>query len=401
MQLVARSIGDSAHLGFIGAAGCSLGAFLLALTLDESLPPSKVKKITSFSKLANPFSFFAFFCQSKGLAGMGGLLAGWQLAGRKMLPIKNYQKLRFGWGVRQQANFAVIFQLSELIKPLLLPTMVKTVGGGNLQTVAKTDRCVDALIWLLHAMSPMGNYVAAVLQALQHGDACVEKVIATEAERVGCGQGEMYAAQQNVEFVARAVMPWVYGELFARAVRNYARTRQLSIATHRSDRCFARQVSYKEAGGTGLLAFVGLPFVLATVLDLCTAHIAVPLAWSCLGFDPTWRTSGASPQSRGSTLVKAVGQKRDRPRTVELYDRQRGEAWEQLPMVQYYAAQDATRHAIREPDMLQVYLCTVNRRCSARFDMVAYYSDVGKEPLLFETYGRLGDDCDCDAMAMR
>ena len=81
MQLVARSVGDSAHLGFLGAAGCSLGAFLLALTLDESLPRSKIKKIQSLAKLANPFSFFTFFCQSKGLVGMGGLLAGWQLAG--------------------------------------------------------------------------------------------------------------------------------------------------------------------------------------------------------------------------------------------------------------------------------------------------------------------------------
>ena len=151
---------------------------------------------------------------------MGGLLAGWQLAGRKMLPIKNFQKLQFGWGVREQANFAVIFQLSELIKPVLLPTMVGTIGGGNLRTVAQTDRCIDALIWLLHALSPTGNYLAAILQAFQHGDPCVEKVIATEAERVGAGQGEMYAAQQNVEFVARLVMPWVYGELFARAVSN-------------------------------------------------------------------------------------------------------------------------------------------------------------------------------------
>ena len=49
MQLVARSIGDSAHLGFLGAALCSLGAFLLALTLDESLDPSKVKKATAFT----------------------------------------------------------------------------------------------------------------------------------------------------------------------------------------------------------------------------------------------------------------------------------------------------------------------------------------------------------------
>ena len=28
------------------------------------------------------------------------MTAGWQLAGRKMLPIKNFQKLRFGWGVQ-------------------------------------------------------------------------------------------------------------------------------------------------------------------------------------------------------------------------------------------------------------------------------------------------------------
>ena len=82
MQVVARSVGDSAHLGFLGAAGCSLGAFLLALTLKESLPPAKHKKIRSL-RAVNPFSFVGFFRQSKGLAGMGALLACWQLVGRR------------------------------------------------------------------------------------------------------------------------------------------------------------------------------------------------------------------------------------------------------------------------------------------------------------------------------
>ena len=59
MQVVARSVGDSAHLGFLGAAGCSLGAFLLALTLKESLPPAKHKKIRSL-RAVNPFSFVSF-----------------------------------------------------------------------------------------------------------------------------------------------------------------------------------------------------------------------------------------------------------------------------------------------------------------------------------------------------
>ena len=42
-----------------------------------------------------------------------------------MLPIKNFQKLRFGWGVQEQANFAVVYQLSELVKPLLVGFNVK------------------------------------------------------------------------------------------------------------------------------------------------------------------------------------------------------------------------------------------------------------------------------------
>ena len=127
---------------------------------------------------------------------------------------------------------------------------------------------MDALIWLLHAASPAGNYLAAVLQAFQHGDPCVERVIATESERVGAGQGEMFAAQQNVEFVARLVMPVVYGELFARTV------------------------SASEAGGTGIMAFVGLPFLVAAVLDMVTAQVGVPYAWNRLGFEPTWEQSG-------------------------------------------------------------------------------------------------------------
>jgi hypothetical protein len=312
---------------------------LLALTLDESLDPSKVKKIKSLTKLVNPFSFFTFFRQSKGLAGMGSLLAGWQLAGRKMLPVKNFQKLRFGWGVQEQANFAVVYQLSELVKPLLLPTMVRQVGGGNLRAVAKTDRCIDSLIWLLHALSPAGNYAAAVLQAFQHGDPCVEKVIATEAERVGAGQGEMFAAQQNVEFVARLVMPWVYGELFARAV------------------------SFSESGGTGPLAFVGLPFVLAAVLDLCTAQIAVPLAWNCLGFEPTWSDSG----DPGAALLN-----KEQPRSaeqapeeaeaeVEAGEEERSEVrgrGQQLSMTLYYrdTARAGAEGGHVEPSMLEVYM---------------------------------------------
>ena len=37
MQVVARSIGSLAHLGFLCGAATSFGAFLLGLTLDESL----------------------------------------------------------------------------------------------------------------------------------------------------------------------------------------------------------------------------------------------------------------------------------------------------------------------------------------------------------------------------
>ena len=132
-----------------------------------------------------------------------------QLAGRKMLPVKHYQKLRWGWGVREQANLAVCITISELVKPLLLPTVVTRLGGGSLRAVAQSCRRLDGLIWLLHALSPRGTWLAVGLQACQHGDACVEKVIAAEAERVGAGQGEMYAAQQNVEFLARLLMPWL------------------------------------------------------------------------------------------------------------------------------------------------------------------------------------------------
>merc|ERR1711969_72891 len=206
---------------------------------------------------------------------MGALLACWQLAGRKMLPVKNFQKLKFGWGVQEQANLAVAFQLSELIKPFLLPAVVRH-AGGNLRRVAQSCRRLDALIWALHAFAPwpFAMYAAVALQALQHGDPCVDKVIATESERIGAGQGEMFAAQQNVEFVARLVMPWVYGELFARAV------------------------SASEAGARGLCASPGLPFALAAALDMCTAQLAVPWAWGRLGFEPTWSASGAAPQEK-------------------------------------------------------------------------------------------------------
>ena len=139
----------------------------------------------------------------------------------------------------------------------------------------------------------------------------------------------------------------------------------------------AWQVSFKEAGGTGPLAFVGLPFVLAAVLDLCTAQIAVPLAWKCLGFEPTWDQSGAPLEDMQAR-----------------HDCHRTTAREQIPMIQYYASKVASKDGklVDEPNMVQVYLDVRLRKIrtengdSGEQSMVAYYTAVGKEPELAEAY---------------
>jgi len=160
-------------------------------------------------------------------------------------------------------------------------------------------------------------------------------------------------------------------------------------------------VSLKDAGGTGPLAFVGLPFVIAAVLDICTAQIAVPLAWRCLGFNPTWGQSGAP--------LEAAQVKQDlKPSLARSFcaDTTQQTSMEQQPMVRYYSARDATEPIIGEPDMVEVYSHASmkdTRACSTHADqgdcmertdvvatrtMVTYYNIRGTEPVLVEIYAR-------------
>ena len=125
--------------------------------------------------------------------------------------------------------------------------------------MARLCRQLNAAHWLMYAFVPpkwAGLLLigAPVVLALQHGDECVDKVTAAEAERMGAGQGELFAAQESVEFAVRMVMPWVYSELFARTLHS---------------------------------RFVGLPFVVAASLDLGTAQLLIPWAWRRIG-DPKW-----------------------------------------------------------------------------------------------------------------
>ena len=108
-----------------------------------------------------------------------------------------------------------------------------------------------------------------------------EQILAEEAERLGVGAGELFAAQQNVEFVGRLLMPWIYTELFARS---------LILAGGGG--------SGGSGGGGGRggrmegvqAAAAGLPFLVAGGLNLIVGELVLPWAWSRLHSPPQWDT---------------------------------------------------------------------------------------------------------------
>jgi len=55
----------------------------------------------------------------------------------------------------------------------------------------------------------------------QHGYTTLDKVTAIEASNVGAGFGELAGAQANLLFCVKLVMPWVYGEIFARSINSF------------------------------------------------------------------------------------------------------------------------------------------------------------------------------------
>ena len=48
-----------------------------------------------------------------------------------------------------------------------------------------------------------------------HGPTCIfwANLTPLSLEVVGCGTGELYAAQQNIEFLPKLFMPWIYAEV--------------------------------------------------------------------------------------------------------------------------------------------------------------------------------------------
>jgi len=93
-----------------------------------------------------------------------------------------------------------------------------------------------------------------LFRPFQHMEVLLDKVVAGEAEQVDVGQGELFMAQQSLEFVTKLTLPWVYSELFTR---------------------------YHDS-------FPGLPFVLAAAFDLFIAQGIVPSVWRNLTVEPVW-----------------------------------------------------------------------------------------------------------------
>ena len=149
-------------------------------------------------------------------------------------------------------------------------------------------------------------------------------------------------------------------------------------------------MSYQAAGGSGPLAFVGLPFLVAAILDVCTAQIAVPLAWRSLGFNPTWGQSGAPLESPQQVDVSSD---RFSPSRA---DKRQQTSMDQRPMIRYYAPRDATRLGDDgEPEMVGVYMHASSSStrveqgdCGTVATMVTYYSSCGTEPVLAEIYAQ-------------
>ena len=105
-----------------------------------------------------------------------------------------------------------------------------------------------------------------------------EQILAEEAERLGVGAGELFAAQQNVEFVGRLLMPWIYTELFAR-----------SLILAGGGGSGGRGGRGGRMEGVHALA-AGLPFLVAGGLNLIVGELVLPWAWSRLHSPPQWDT---------------------------------------------------------------------------------------------------------------
>ena len=203
------------HRNFVIGAGCNVLALLCASGLRETLPSHKKRKLSLRS--SHPLAFLELFGRSGGMSAVAVLLASWSISGRKMLPVKEFQKRRFGIGMQQQANLMLAIQLCELASPVFLPMVVKLCG---VRGAAQLSHWASLLTNLNMVLSPYACtvYLTPLLRPLMHMEIILDKVVADEAKQVEAGQGELFMAQQSLEFVAKLIFPWVFGELFARSL---------------------------------------------------------------------------------------------------------------------------------------------------------------------------------------
>lgn len=95
-----------------------------------------------------------------------------------------------------------LVQAVEIMQPTLLPTLLRICGLQGVATLAKR---LQSLHHTNMALSPLPAtvFVSSAFKMCEHGDKVVDKMMAEQAEQHGAGSGELYAAQQNIEFIPK------------------------------------------------------------------------------------------------------------------------------------------------------------------------------------------------------
>eukprot|EP00658_Telonema_sp_P-2_P049693 TRINITY_DN37823_c0_g1_i1.p3 TRINITY_DN37823_c0_g1~~TRINITY_DN37823_c0_g1_i1.p3 ORF type:complete len:229 (+),score=71.50 TRINITY_DN37823_c0_g1_i1:1379-2065(+) len=141
LQLCARIVTDGKyHRSFLIGSACNAVALLACSVLKETMTQKKKRKI-QFKK-SHPLAFMQLFQRSEGMTAMGVLLATWSMSGRKMLPVKEYQKKLFGMDMAQQANLMLSIQLCELASPVLLPKVLNHLGPKGAAQLSHILSCL-------------------------------------------------------------------------------------------------------------------------------------------------------------------------------------------------------------------------------------------------------------------
>jgi len=227
LQLVlTRSLSLVPHprYGFRLAASFSLCSFvLLLLGARETLPPAKrLQGRPDWKSLVREFSplgFLEVFGRTRAMRALAvctvlNMHAGTGLNNGTLLL---FRKHKHGWGQAQQSNQMLVAQACGLCESAVQGPVLRKLGLGG--ALCWGER-LGALTDLNTAASPDQRtfYLNPVLQALRQSPTVLDRALDAEARLQGVSQGRLAAAEENLTFVFRLLMPSVFSELYVRTL---------------------------------------------------------------------------------------------------------------------------------------------------------------------------------------